>query len=83
MNLPPYTRRLDVRAARAAFAAGTLSTVRDHPAAENEQGLVETGDTNGYDPHGVMHPTHSPWTEYERQAFLRRAQYVDPRERRA
>jgi hypothetical protein len=74
---------LDVRATRAAFAAGTLSTVRDHPAAVDEQRLVETGDANGYDLHVVSHEPKSRWTEAERQAFLARAQYVDPRERRA
>ena len=58
VSLPPYARRLDVRATRAAFAAGTLSTVRDHPAAVDEQRLVETGDANGYDP-DVMHAAES------------------------
>jgi hypothetical protein len=31
----------------------------------------------------VSHEPKSRWTEAERQAFLARAQYVDPRERRA
>lgn len=83
MSLPPYARRLDVRATRAAFAAGTLGTVRDDAARQDAKRDVETGDADGYDPHGVDHLLILTDRERERQAFLRRAQYVDPRERRA
>jgi hypothetical protein len=104
VSLPPYARRLDVRATRAAFAAGTLGTVSDDATGVDEQGCVEPGDADGYDPHDVKHKTvlhvGSPWhnamvraadqylpeaelRERWRQAFLRRVQYVDPRERRA
>lgn len=99
MSLPPYARRLDVRATRAAFAAGTLSTVRDHPRGEHKEGRVETGDADRHNQDAMpkvsygdnpsktwregVARAHSRWTEAERQAFLRRAQHVDPRERRA
>jgi hypothetical protein len=83
VSLPPYARRLDVRATRAAFAAGTLGTVRDHPGSEHEQGRVETGDADRHNHDAMLHTAKSHWTEAERQAFLRRAQHVDPRERRA
>ena len=105
MSLPPCAGRLDGGASWATFAAGTLRTVRDDAAAVDDQGLVETGDANGYDPNVVLHDVYSHfgggdkeslasgghqsaaiqsrWTEDERQAFLRRVQRVDPRERRA
>jgi hypothetical protein len=82
VGLPPYARRLDVRATRAAFAAGTLGTVGDHTAGEDVQRDVEVRDADGYDSDDVSHDVKCGWTEAERQAFLRRAQYVDPRERR-
>lgn len=74
MSLPPYARRLDVRATRAAFAAGTLSTVRDHPRGEHKEGRVETGDADRHNQDAMLHTAKSHWTEVERQAFLRRAQ---------
>jgi hypothetical protein len=49
VQLPPYARRLDVRATRAAFAAGTLSTVGDDVAGENVKGDVEVRHADGYD----------------------------------
>ena len=83
VSLTPYASRLDVRATRAAFAAGTLGTVGDHASREDREGNVETGHADRHNADDVQHPDHSPWTERERQAFLRRVQYVDPRERRA
>jgi hypothetical protein len=44
---------LDVRATRAAFAAGTLGTVGDHPSGEDVQRDVEVRDANRYDAHGM------------------------------
>jgi hypothetical protein len=54
VSLPPYARRLDVRATRAAFAAGTLGTVRNHTAREHRERDVVFRDSNRYDPN-VMH----------------------------
>jgi hypothetical protein len=104
VSLPPYARRLDVRATRAAFAAGTLGTVGDHPTGEDVQVGVELRHADRHNADDVKHATSlhagSPWhdamlraaeqylpeaerRERWRQAFLRRVQYVDPRERRA
>jgi hypothetical protein len=83
VQLPPYARRLDVRATRAAFAAGTLGTVGDDALGENVQRDVEVRHSDGYDANVVTHAAKCGWTEADRQAFLRRAQHVDPRERRA
>lgn len=69
--LPPYARRLDVRAARAAFAAGTLSTVGDDTAREDVQRDVEVRHADGYDPDNVKHDA-----EMVRQARLRRWQAI-------
>jgi hypothetical protein len=52
--LPPYARRLDVRAARAAFAAGTLGTVGDDVAREDAERYVVARDANRDDAN-VMH----------------------------
>jgi L-alanine-DL-glutamate epimerase-like enolase superfamily enzyme len=82
VGLPPYARRLDVRATRAAFAAGTLGTVSDHRTGVDEERRVELRDADRHNA-DVMHDAKCGWTEAERQAFLRRVQYVDPRERRA
>ena len=71
VSLPPYARRLDVRATRAAFAAGTLGTVGDHASGVDVQGDVEAGDADGYDPHDVKHDA-----EMVRQARLRRWQAI-------
>jgi len=81
VQLPPYERRLDVRATRAAFAAGTLSTVGDDRSSVDEQRGVELRHADRHNA-DVMHAPKCGWTEAERQAFLRRVQYVDPRERR-
>jgi hypothetical protein len=88
MGLPPYARRLDVRATRAAFAAGTLGTVGDDTAGENAQRNVEARNPHRDDANDVQHrgiltdPTRpATWTEADRLAFLRRAQRIDPRER--
>lgn len=80
--LPPHARRLDVRATRAAFAAGTLGTVRDDPRGDDEKRAVESSDADRHNA-DVMHAPKSAWTEADRLAFLARVQYVDPRERRA
>jgi hypothetical protein len=58
--LPPYARRLDVRATRAAFAAGTLGTVGDHPSGEDVQRDVVLRDANRYDPNVMHDPQFSP-----------------------
>jgi len=119
VSLPPYARRLDVRATRAAFAAGTLGPVGDDGSSVDEQRSVELRHADRHNAdvmdHGValaqnpargehtfvpmtgpgsnggarcavcwrVHDDKCGWTEAERQAFLRRVQYVDPRERRA
>jgi hypothetical protein len=80
MGLPPYARRLDVRATRAAFAAGTLSTVGDHPTGENMKRDVEVRNADGYDPY-VMPTDHEPREWYDeaeslRQSRLRRWQTI-------
>ena len=96
VSLPPYARRLDVRATRAAFAAGTLGTVGDNGTGVDEQRRVELRDADRHNADDVQHGgimTHegepvgrvvNAWNhEVWRLAFLRRVQYVDPRERRA
>jgi hypothetical protein len=83
MGLPPSSRRTHGRSGRATLTAGTLSTVSDHTAGEDVQRDIEVRNADGYDPDDVKHDAKCGWTEAERQAFLRRAQYVDPRERRA
>jgi hypothetical protein len=78
VSLPPYARRLDVRATRAAFAAGTLGTVGDHPAREDSERDVVVRHFDGYDAN-VMPTDHEPREWYDeaeqlRQARLRRWQ---------
>lgn len=53
--LPPYARRLDVRATRAAFAAGTLGTVGDDVAREDGERYVVLRDANWNDADDVEH----------------------------
>ena len=55
--LPPYARLLDVRATRAAFAAGTLGTVRNDARGDDEQRRVELPHSNRYDADNVEHDT--------------------------
>jgi hypothetical protein len=78
--LPPYARRLDVRATRAAFAAGTLGTVGDHPASGDSESDVEVRHPDGYDAN-VMPTDHEPREWYDeaerlRQSRLRRWQAI-------
>jgi hypothetical protein len=78
--LPPYARRLDVRATRAAFAAGTLSTVGDDTASEDGERDVEVRHADGYDAN-VMPTDHEPREWYDeaeqlRQSRLRRWQAI-------
>lgn len=84
--LPPYARRLDVRATRAAFAAGTLSTVSDDPASGDGERDAVARDADRDYPHDVQHRAivaHVNGTrELARRARLARWQRVDPRERR-
>jgi hypothetical protein len=68
--LPPYARRLDVRAARAAFTAGTLSTVGDDTAREDVQRDVEVRHADGYDAN-VMPTDHEPREWYDEAESLR------------
>ena len=81
--LPPYARRLDVRATRAAFAAGTLSTVGDHPSSDDGERHGVARDANRDYPHDVKHGYMVSVAEVQRRARLMRWQRVDPRERRA
>jgi hypothetical protein len=67
--LPPYARRLDVRATRAAFAAGTLGTVGDDVAGQDGERYVVARDANRDDA-DVMHG------ESVRLARLRRWQAI-------
>ena len=83
MGLPPGARRLDVRATRAAFAAGTLGTVGDHPAGEDAERDAVARNADRHNPDDVQHEAKHGRSEAERQAWLRRVQHVDPRERRA
>jgi hypothetical protein len=72
VQLPPYARRLDVRATRAAFAAGTLGTVGDHPSGEDVHGNVEVRDFDGYYP-DVMPTDHEPREWYDEAERLRQS----------
>ena len=83
MELPPGARRLDVRATRAAFAAGTLGTVGDDPAGEDAERDAVARNADRHNPDDVQHEAKHGRSEAERQAWLRRVQHVDPRERRA
>jgi hypothetical protein len=67
--LPPYARRLDVRATRAAFAAGTLGTVGDDVAGQDGERYVVARDLDRDDA-DVMH------AETVRQGRLRRWQAI-------
>lgn len=67
--LPPYARRLDVRATRAAFAAGTLGTVGDDAASQHAQGVVVAGDANGDYPHDVEHVRQSRLARWQEQRW--------------
>ena len=80
--LPPHARRMDGWAGWPAFPAGTLGPVRDDARCDDEQRRIELSDADRHNA-DVVHSPKSRWTEDERQAFLRRVQYVDPRERRA
>jgi hypothetical protein len=78
VQLPPYARRLDVRATRAAFAAGTLGTVGDDVAREDVKRYVEVSDAHRDNPY-VMPTDHGPREWYDeaerlRQSRLRRWQ---------
>jgi hypothetical protein len=80
VSLPPYARRLDVRATRAAFAAGTLGTVGDDVAREDVKRYVEVSDAHRDYPY-VMPTDHEPREWYDeaerlRQARLRRWQTI-------
>jgi hypothetical protein len=80
VQLPPYARRLDVRATRAAFAAGTLGTVGDDSFREDVKGDVEVRHADGYDAN-VMPTDHEPREWYDeaeqlRQSRLRRWQTI-------
>jgi len=82
----PESVRDRIRSDRAAWAALTARASEPEPESPEGIGVVAGLVDSERDPFysdGVQHPSESRWTEAERQAFLRRAQRVDPRERRA
>ena len=64
--LPPYARRLDVRATRAAFAAGTLGTVGDDAASGDRERDAVARDADRDYPDDVQHREQSPFVELAR-----------------
>ena len=67
MTLPPFARRLDVRATRAAFAAGTLGTVGDDAADAHPEIGVVFGDADRDDAHDVEHTRQSRLSRWQEQ----------------
>lgn len=64
-------------------AAATHGPEADPPETVAAQLVVIDSERDSLYRDGVNHGSQSRWTEAERQAFLARAQRVDPRERRA
>jgi len=84
LSMPPAVQQriASDRASWAALTAGTHEPEPD-PAQVKGDSLVIDRDADGLYGDGVQHVTDDAAREEARQAFLRRVQYVDPRERRA
>lgn len=81
----PQAVRERIRSDRATWAGLTAGTHEPEPDTAQAQGdrLVIDSDADGLYGDGVQHVSDDASREEARQAFLRRVQYVDPRERRA
>lgn len=74
LTRPAHTADLPAGAAKA--EADTAQPVAP-------EGVVALAEPEGLYDRAVLREGESRWSEADRQAFLRRVQYVDPRERRA
>ena len=83
MSLPVLPRQVACAANHSAPAAPADRAEPDAAEAVALEHVVLTSQPDPLYSDDVQHPGESRWTEAERQAFLRRVQYVDPRERRA
>jgi len=84
LPMPPAVRER-IRSDRATWAgltAGTHEPEPDAPEIVRDRSIVDVDADRLYGD-GVQHVTDDAAREAERLAFLRRVQYVDPRERRA